>query len=125
MPLALMALVGTFGFNFQVVLPLLARFSFEGNASAYAILVAAMGAGSVIGALATGAHGRTDGRLIAAAALAFGLLAALAAAMPSLALEVPIVALLGASAVTFGAAINASSGSPTDIRKRACTLPGT
>lgn len=107
-PLGLMALVGTFGFNFQVVLPLLARFSFEGGASAYATLVAAMGAGSVIGALATGAHGRTDARLIGGAALAFGILALLAAAMPSLTLEVPVVALLGASAVTFGAAINAS-----------------
>ncbi len=31
-PLALMALVGTFGLNFQVILPLLARFSFEGGA---------------------------------------------------------------------------------------------
>lgn len=107
-PLGLMALVGTFGFNFQVVLPLLARFSFGGGASAYAALVAAMGAGSVIGALATGAHGRTDARLIGGAALAFGILALLAAAMPSLAFEVPVVALLGASAVTFGAAINAS-----------------
>jgi MFS family permease len=107
-PLGLMALVGTFGFNFQVVLPLLARFSFDGGASAYATLVAAMGAGSVIGALATGAHGRTDARLIGGAALAFGILALLTAAMPSLALEVPVVALLGASAVTFGAAINAS-----------------
>jgi len=107
-PLALMALVGTFGLNFQAILPLLARFSFDGGASAYATLVAAMGAGSVIGALATGAHGRTDARLIAGSALAFGLLAILAAAMPSLALEVPIVALLGASAVTFAAAINSS-----------------
>jgi MFS family permease len=107
-PLALMALVGTFGLNFQAILPLLARFSFDGGASAYATLVAAMGAGSVAGALATGAYGRTDARLIAGSALAFGLLAALAAAMPSLALEVPIVALLGASAVTFAAAINSS-----------------
>ncbi len=32
MPLALMALVGTLGFNFQVVIPLLARFTFEGGA---------------------------------------------------------------------------------------------
>jgi MFS family permease len=107
-PLALMALVGTFGLNFQVILPLLARFSFEGGPGAYAALVAAMGAGSVIGALATGAHGRTDPRLISGAALSFGILAALAAAMPSLALEVPVVALLGASAVTFAAAINSS-----------------
>ena len=88
-PLALMALVGTFGLNFQVILPLLARFSFDGGPTAYAILVAAMGAGSVIGALVTGAHGRTDSRLIAGAALSFGILAAIAAAMPSIALEVP------------------------------------
>ncbi len=107
-PLSLMALVGTFGLNFQVILPLLARFSFDGGPTAYAVLVAAMGAGSVVGALATGAHGRTDPRLIAGAALSFGVLAGLAAAMPSLALEVPTVALLGAAAVTFAATINSS-----------------
>jgi MFS family permease len=107
-PLGLMALVGTLGLNFQVILPLLARFSFDGGPSAYATLVSSMGVGSVIGALATGAHGRTDARLIAGAALAFGGLALLAAAMPSLALEVPVLALLGASAVTFAAAINSS-----------------
>jgi MFS family permease len=108
LPLAMMALVGTLGFNFQVILPLLARFSFDGGASAYAGLVAAMGVGSVIGALLTGARGRSDIRLIAAAALAFGLLALLAALMPSLALEVPVLALLGGSAVTFAASINSS-----------------
>jgi MFS family permease len=107
-PLALMALVGTFGLNFQVILPLLARFSFEGGASTYAALVAAMGVGSVIGALLTGAHGRTDARLIAGSALAFGLLALLAALMPSIALELPVLALLGAAAVTFAAAVNSS-----------------
>lgn len=107
-PLGLMALVGTFGLNFQVTLPLLARFSFDGGPSAYAVLVSAMGAGSVVGALLTGAHGRTDRRLISGAALVFGLAALLAAMMPSLALEIPVLALLGASAVTFAAAINSS-----------------
>jgi MFS family permease len=107
-PLALMALVGTFGFNFQVVLPLLATFSFGGGASAYAALVSAMGVGSVVGALVTGARGRTGPRLIAVAALAFGALALLAAAMPTLAFEIPVLALLGAAAVTFAASINSS-----------------
>jgi MFS family permease len=107
-PLALMALVGTFGLNFQVTLPLLARFSFDGGASTYAALVAAMGVGSVAGALLTGAHGRTDARLIAGSALGFGVLALLAALMPSIALEIPVLALLGGSAVTFAAAINSS-----------------
>jgi MFS family permease len=107
-PLALMALVGTFGFNFQVVLPLLARFSFDGGASTYAVLVSAMGVGSVAGALVTGAHGRTGPRLIAAAALAFGVSALLSAAMPALAFEIPMLALLGAAAVTFAASINST-----------------
>ncbi len=117
-PLGLMALVGTLGLNFQVILPLLARFSFDGGASAYATLVSAMGVGSVIGALATGAHGRTDARLIAGAALAFGALALLAALMPSLALEIPVLALLGASAVTFAAAINSSLQLAVEPRMR-------
>ncbi len=107
-PLGLMALVGTFGFNFQVVLPLLARFSFGGGAGAYAALVSAMGVGSVAGALLTGARGRTGPRLIAAGALAFGAAAALAAAMPALALEIPVLALLGAAAVIFAASVNST-----------------
>ncbi len=107
-PLALMALVGTFGFNFQVVLPLLARFSFDGGAGTYAVLVSAMGVGSLAGALITGAHGRTGPRLIGAAALAFGVSALLSAAMPALAFEIPTLALLGAAAVTFAASINST-----------------
>jgi MFS family permease len=107
-PLALMALVGTLGFNFQVVLPMLAKFSFDGGALAYALLVSAMAVGSIVGALVNGAHGRTGPRLIVGGALAFGLLALLSAAMPSLALEIPVLALLGAAAVTFAATINST-----------------
>jgi MFS family permease len=107
-PLALMALVGTLGFNFQVVLPLLARFSFDGGAATYAAMVAAMAVGSIVGALVNGAHGHTGPRLIAGGALAFGLLGLLAASMPVLALEIPMLALLGAAAVTFAATINST-----------------
>jgi MFS family permease len=107
-PLALMGLVGTLGFNFQVVLPLLAKFSFESGAMTYATLVSAMAVGSIAGALVNGHRGRTGPRLIAGGALAFGLSALLAAAMPSLALEVVMLALLGAGAVTFAATINST-----------------
>lgn len=107
-PLALMALVGTLGFNFQVVLPLLAKFSFDGSASTYAVMVSAMAVGSIGGALINGAHGRTGPRLIAGGALAFGVAALLSAAMPSLALEIITLALLGGAAVTFAATINST-----------------
>ncbi len=108
LPLALMALVGTFGFNFQVVLPLLAKFSFDGGAATYGALVAAMGVGSIAGALITGHQGKTGPRLIAGAALAFGAAAVGAAAMPAVALEIPLLVLLGGAAVTFAATINSS-----------------
>jgi MFS family permease len=107
-PLALMALVGTFGFNFQVILPLLARFSFGGGAGTYAALVSAMGVGSVAGALVTGAHGRTSPRLIAGTALAFGGAALLAALAPAMAVEIAALVALGAASVTFAATINSS-----------------
>src|SRR5690606_3133892 len=46
-PLAMMALVGTISFNFQVLLPLLADFTWNGTATTYALLTASMGVGSV------------------------------------------------------------------------------
>lgn len=107
-PLALMALVGTFGFNFQVILPLLARFSFGGGAAVYAALVSAMAVGSVAGALVTGSHGRTSPRLIGGAALAFGGAALLAAVAPGMAVEIVALVLLGGASVTFAATINSS-----------------
>jgi len=105
-PLALMAVVGTLGYNFQTILPLLARFSFGGGATVYAALVSAMAVGSVAGALVTGARGRTSASVIAGAALAFGVLSLLAAGAPTLALELPVLALLGAATVTFAASVN-------------------
>ena len=108
LPLALMALVGTLGFNFQVVLPLLAKFSFESGAMTYAALVSAMAVGSIVGALVNGHRGRTGPRLIAAGSLAFGVAALLAALMPSLAFEIPALMLLGAASVTFAATINST-----------------
>jgi MFS family permease len=105
-PLALMAVVGTLGYNFQTVLPLLARFTFGGGATVYAALVSAMAVGSVAGALATGARGHTSASVIAGAALGFGVLSLVAAGAPTLALELPVLALLGAATVTFAASVN-------------------
>jgi MFS family permease len=107
-PLAMMALVGTLGYNFQVVLPLLARFSFDGGAAAYTTLVVAMGAGSVLGALAAGARGRVGPGLLVASAFGFGAAALVAAAAPRLSLEALALVPLGAASVTFAAGINSS-----------------
>jgi MFS family permease len=67
-----------------------------------------MAAGSIVGALVNGHHGRTGPRLIAGGALAFGVGALLSAAMPSVAFAVPALMLLGAESVTFAATINST-----------------
>jgi amino acid transporter len=50
-PLLMMAAVGTFTFQFEVSLPLLASDTFHSTATAYSWLIGALGAGAVIGAL--------------------------------------------------------------------------
>lgn len=55
--LIMMACIGTFVFEFQVSLPILAQQVFHGDAKSYALLLATMGAGSVVGGLfAAGRH---------------------------------------------------------------------
>lgn len=107
-PLALMALVGTLGFNFQVALPLLAKFTFGGGAGSYAVLVCSMGVGSIIAAVVNGNQGKTGAKVIAAASLAFGIAALLASAMPSLIFEAVTLAALGAAAVMFVSSVNST-----------------
>jgi MFS family permease len=107
-PLSLMAIVGTLGYNFQAVLPLLARFTFHGGPSTYAVLVAAMGLGAIVGALINGARGSVTPMLLVGASLVFGVVALFAAGAPTLGLEIAALAPLGAATVTLAASINSS-----------------
>ena len=59
-PLAMMAVIGALAYEFQVVLPIVARETFGGGAEVYGFLTAAMGVGAVVGGLVGGgqrAHG--------------------------------------------------------------------
>src|SRR6185295_14127581 len=49
--LVMMAVIGTFAYEFAVSLPLLARQTFMGDASVYAALTSAFGSGSAIGGI--------------------------------------------------------------------------
>jgi MFS family permease len=107
-PLGLMAIVGTLGFNFQVILPLLGEKTFHGGAGAYALLVSSMGAGAVAGALTTGARGWVNTNLLVNASAAFGGFALIAAAAPSLPLAAIALVPLGFASVTLAASINSA-----------------
>jgi MFS family permease len=96
--LLLVAVIGTFGMNFTVVLPILARYTFDGGAPLYGWLTSLMSAGSLLGALtAAGRVGPTRTMLVVSGA-AFGALTLVAAMAPS-----PV--LTGAALVAVGVAI--------------------
>jgi MFS family permease len=106
-PLGMMALVGTLGFNFLVILPVFARETFDGSASAYTLLAMAMAVGSLGGSLYTGAKRNVSGRYLVFAAFAFGAFAALTAAAPTLTTAALALVPLGAASVAFAAGANA------------------
>jgi MFS family permease len=100
-PLLMMALVGCLAFEFQITLPLVARQTFAGGSEAYGWLTAAMGAGAVLGGLVVAARGRTGARAMVAAALLFGAAMAGAALAPTFAVELVLIAVVGALSVAF------------------------
>jgi MFS family permease len=107
-PLAMMAVLGTLSYNFQVLLPLLASFTWHGTAATYTALAVAMGVGSIAGALAAGARGRVGPRLLVGAAALFGVAELLVAAAPDIRLQVLALIPLGAVSVTFAAGVNSA-----------------
>ncbi|TJZ76512.1 MFS transporter [Rhodococcus oryzae] len=100
-PLLMMALVGCLAYEFQVVLPVLARDTFGGDASVYGFMTAAMGFGAVVGGLFVAARGKTGIPALIWAATSFGVLIAAAAVAPTLWLELVILVLVGAASVGF------------------------
>ena len=73
-PIILVGIVGIFGMNFPVWVPMLASDSFDSGGETYGLLFASMGVGSLIGALALATFGRTPSRLrMLSAAIGLGI----------------------------------------------------
>ncbi len=108
LPLAMMAVIGTFSFNFPTLLPLLAKSTFDGTATAFAALTAALAVGSITGALTMGSRGRVDNRFLVLSALAFGALTLVAAIAPTYALMLVALAAVGMASVSFSAGTNSA-----------------
>lgn len=71
-PLILVAVIGTLGFNFQIVLPMLADVTFHGDAGTYGAMSSIIAIGSVCGAMFAATRHRPSKRLLIGAALALG-----------------------------------------------------
>jgi MFS family permease len=104
--LVLTAVIGTLAFNFQVVLPLLAKETFSGGAETLGVLYAFMSIGSVIGALVSAHEAQATRRFVLGAALAFGTSLVVAAFAPTLGLELLVLVPVGAAGIAFTAMSN-------------------
>jgi MFS family permease len=107
-PLLMMAAVGTFTFEFEVSLPLLASDTFHGTSSTYSWLIGALGAGAVVGGLYAARTQRTGLRRLTWAAAAYAVAVGLVAAAPTLPTAVAACALTGAASVVFLTAGNST-----------------
>ena len=100
--------VGVLTFNYQVVLPLLAKRTFDAGPSAYALMFAATGIGSLFGALASAHRAQASARLMALSSVALGVTMGLAAIAPTLLLEYIVLVPMGAAGMMFFSMANAA-----------------
>jgi MFS family permease len=99
--LIMTAAVGTLAINFPVVLPLLAKVTFDGNAATYSWMTVSMGVGALVGALVVAHRSKPTARVVIASGLGFGVAILVASFAPTVALFVFVVAFVGAGQITF------------------------
>ncbi|MEV8536619.1 MFS transporter [Streptomyces sp. NPDC051211] len=107
MPVLLVAVIGLFGLNFQLMLPLLAKTVFHADAASFGLLTTAFAAGSLLAALATTARrGRPAARTVVLSALGFGVVETVTGWAPNFAAAVVLLFLTGFGALYFAQAAN-------------------
>ena len=75
MPIALVAVIGTFGLNFQITMALVAKQVFGAGAGSFGLLTSMLAVGSLVGALLSARRsGPPRVRRLLLSALAFGVL---------------------------------------------------
>lgn len=99
--LMMMAIIGTLSYEFSVILPLVAQFTFKGDARTYAALSSAMGLGSVIASLITANRRTRSPQMLVAAAFLFGVSMILAALAPTFIWALVAMILVGALSINF------------------------
>ena len=99
--LALAAVVGTFAWEFQVTLPLLAEFTYGGSPTAYGLMFSCRAVGSVIGGVAAATLWAPSGRNFAVLGVALGVTIVAAAAAPTLPLTLAALVPVGAMATAL------------------------
>lgn len=111
-------LVGTFAYNFQVLIPLLGIHTYKAGSGSVGALTSFMGAGAVVGGLAAAAIGKTSLKRLGYVSLIFGVtilaLASVSNLVPALIAMLP----MGAASITFIALANSNLQLNSDPQMR-------
>jgi MFS family permease len=122
--LAMVFLVGTFGFNFPVFISTMSTVEFDQGAAGFGLLSSAIAAGAVVGALLAARRDRARFAVVVIAAASFGAVGALAALAPAYWVFAAILVLVGASSTTMMNTANAYVQTTVDpmVRGRVMAL---
>lgn len=122
--LIIMAFIGTFGYNFTVILPLVAKFVLGTSALGFGSLLTAMGVGSLGAALAMAYLSRPSERVLIIAAVAFTALLASLALSQIYILTIGLLVILGFASISFTSTANSRLQlfAPGELRGRVMSL---
>jgi MFS family permease len=121
----MIAIIGTMGFNFNVLLPLLATAGLGAGATVFGLLSSALGAGALIGALMLARrNGTPTNRMLVGMAMTFGVLESAMALTRSVPLALILIALTGFAMSSFSASANTRMqlSSPPEMRGRVMSV---
>jgi MFS family permease len=122
--LILMASIGTFGYNFTVVLPLLARNVLHVGSIGFGAMTSAVGVGSLMAALALATLRKPSRRTLLVGATAFAAILAAVAASHWYVLTLVLLVALGVAGISFTATANSTLQitAPDHLRGRVMSL---
>ncbi len=105
-PLLVLAFLGAFGYNFGVTIPLLARFALGQGSIGFGAMNAAMGVGSLVGALAAASRSAPSTRIIILGASGFACVLFATAIAPWYWLTLALLLALGLVSVSYSSTTN-------------------
>jgi MFS family permease len=118
--LIVLIFVGTFGYNFNTVLPLLTKFVMNGGPEMFGVLTSSLGIGSMLGALIVAGKQKPTRKFIYSFAVIFGIIDVAISFLRNYIFMIVFLLLLGFASIAYIASTNTSlqMNSPKELRGR-------
>lgn len=120
----LVAVIGAFGYNFTVILPLIARYVLHSGPKGFGLLTSAMGAGSLLTAFGLAYNGRPSQKQLLIGSVGFSIVLFLVSLSHWWAVSLPLMVALGVFSITFSTTANTRLQliSPPHLRGRVMSI---